>query len=514
MALSKVPKTPHLTRAGNGLAGELWSLRQEASAAISALTDRIFPPTPITDLYVSALNGSDSNTGLSPSSPLASIVAAEALLPSIITTRVRIHIGRAGLGSESYAFPSFRRRELRGDIVLVGDGAGQSGAAGVSVIEVLPSTAAEAPDSGQGSVQVAGTGWTVNAFENKTIEILSGAAAGDRKMINSNTATRIYVDGPFSQPVANGDLFRITGPTAVIGVPDVAVGESILVEGCGTPDTSSTVERLNSSFVLMNIGFTPVSPSGTVGFNMKNSAVCFFGVEISGATTIQIRTDGSSLSIGQNATDATRALGVYGFSDLGAPNSNSWLGWGFGSPGASGASTAQSFSSGNIDGYICTTRGLTCRDGARLVVRGGRIVSKSASPALQVTNLGLVYLLGGATTPIVLEGLSTSVGGICYGYDLAKIAMANVTINGSVAGISGIHAQFGTIVECSGGITGTCGGYGLLAMFGGVIKHSGAFGGLTGTLGTISVDNHTPSAITDLTSSGKEAQGHGQIVRL
>jgi hypothetical protein len=482
----------------------------ELAAEVTVLASVDAPPA--LHLYVSAINGNDLNDGLTPGTALATLTAAEAKLPQT-TGRVVIHVGK-GVGATPYAMPSFRKRVLRGELILIGDGAGQAGADGDAITVLLGPTAAGTPDVSQGSFQIAGSGWTLNQYQGKTIEMLTGAAAGDRRTIRNNSTTRIFPSAAFTAAVVNGDTFRIWEPAIFIGVTDVAnAAETIFVDGNGSPDLVPSSEVLSAAFYVINFRFiTSGAITGNVGFLIKTSAVVFFGVEFNQTQTISMRLDGSSLIMGLNDASDTRSAGVYGMSEFGCLVSTSWLGWGMASIGASAASVQPSVASGNIDGYLVITRGLLIREGAICNFRGGAFISPTAVAALIFTNLGQGFLIApNSNLPILIEG-ATAVSGLTVQYG-SKAALQNVAFTIPTAGASAITATFNGEIELSTGITGSSGGYGVLSYYGSVVTFTTAWV-LTGTFGTGSVDNHSFIDMTLLTTSGDVAIGQGRIVRV
>lgn len=463
-------------------------------------------------LYVSAINGNDLNDGLTSSTALATLTAAEARLPQTIG-QVVIHVGK-GVGATPYAMPSFRKRTLMGELILIGDGAGQLGTDGDSVAVLLDITTATTPDTSLGLYQIAGSGWTLNQYQGKTIEILTGAAAGDRRTIRNNSTTRIYPCAPFTAAVAAGDTFRVWEPTVYVGVTDVAnSAETVFVEGNGTPDKVPTTEVLSSALYVINMRFiTSGSVSGNVGFIIKTSSVVFFGVEFNQAQTISMRLDGASLIMGLNDASDTRSAGVYGMSSFGCTTSTTWLGWGFANIGATGASVQPSVSSGNIDGYIVITRGLIIREGALCNFRGGAFVSPTSAGALVFTNLAQGFVIApNSNLPILIEG-ATTVAGINVQYN-SKAGLQNVAFTTPAAGAAAISATFNGVIELTTGITGSSGGYGVLSYYDSTVSFTTNWA-VSGALGMGSVDNHSYVDMTLLAASGDIAIGLGKIVRV
>src|SRR5690606_13149041 len=154
------------------------------------------------DIYVST-TGSARNDGYSPEKPVATLNHAFSLIPEHVKHRVTIHIA-----SGTYEWTTgLNGKFLNEHIVIVGDGAGQDGDDGFT--ELIAPTAAAASSS---QTVVKSSGLVANAYRGKTIEILTGAAAGDRRTIHSNTATDIVPVRQFTAAVTAGDLYRVIEP--------------------------------------------------------------------------------------------------------------------------------------------------------------------------------------------------------------------------------------------------------------------------------------------------------------
>lgn len=462
-------------------------------------------------IYVSAMNGSDANDGLSPGTALASLVKAETMVPNVVNSDVVIHVGRFDTSTVgSYTMPQFKRRNLRANVFLFCDGAGQPGVSGDAFRQLLVPTVAGALTT---SNSIAGA-FVSGSNQGKTLEILSGAAATFRCTIRNVTSTEIIPVNSIGALVAPGDTFRIIEPVIRIGVVDtLPTGEVVLAEGMGSPDATPTTDILTACFYVVNALFVlSGGASGNVGFCFRDSAVVFFGCEQKDATVLNIRLDSSSLTCGHNGADFSRPAGSYGLAILGVTNILQWRGWGLASVGAAGTHT---FFSGILDGYVVFRRSVIFRDNHTANIRGGSFTTFVGTLTAPVSIFkSLVYLIGpgtGASTAvapqILISGPSTTTAGIDVDF-LGRGSIANCSISVPTAPASCIRSIRRAVCEIAAGgapatgLTGSAGGYALLAQLGGQIWGQQTDGaptglwtnfGMTGGLGYLSVDNHTNS---------------------
>ena len=486
----------------------------------------VIPSATASHWYVSGVNGQDTNDGRSPIRALASLTRLEELLPNEITTTTVVHIGPAGLAGERYVAPSFRARKLSKSLILIGDGALQTGAAGLAYNTLVTATL----QAGTTTTSIVGPGgaesWAVNGFVGKTAYITEGGGVAQPRLISANTASVLTPTYPITG-AASGATLQIFEPSVVLDIPDVAsAGEHTLVRGCGVPSTDASVAVGNSpAFYFINTGLTG-TPTGTYGMAIQGSRVVFVGVEYNGATTMQIRVDGSTLLCGLDAADATVGIDllIEGQQLSISPGLNfSGLGWGFSSVGATSTSSNHSFSGGKIDGFMVSTRGFVFREDNTFYIRGGTcsMPASNARSPLTIRNGARGFLIAQqGALPILISGPSSSgvdIGGISI-LDNSKVGISGVSISVPIAGTSGIWcARGGNAEVASSPIVGTggIGGYGLCVGWGGVATIPTSAGWvLTGTLGELSVDNHSGFPAALLTSSGKMARGPGLIERL
>ncbi len=148
--------------------------------------------------FVSDATGSDLNDG-SIDSPVQTITRVEQLIPDHIKHEINVFVEpHTGAG---YTWPTFQARTFTG---LVG-----------IWVHFTSFTTLVSGDTAQGGsaigTLVSSGGLTPDALEGKTIEILDGSAAGDRRTIAENTATNIIPNTEFTAD-PTGASFRVVEP--------------------------------------------------------------------------------------------------------------------------------------------------------------------------------------------------------------------------------------------------------------------------------------------------------------
>lgn len=180
--------------------GRAWEMVYDGSAwrALNAFGD--------TEVYVNPASGTDSpekgtgpganayRTGQYAVDQLPGGLAGNVLIRPSGTLREHIVIrGKTLLGNYNIT--------IQGEDITVA----VSGAAGA----VSGSNPAGNGDAGYGTLTDAGAAWTVNAWRNKHVEILSGTGAGQIRPIHSNTATQLVIAGRWDTVPDGTSDFRI-----------------------------------------------------------------------------------------------------------------------------------------------------------------------------------------------------------------------------------------------------------------------------------------------------------------
>lgn len=273
-------------------------------------------------LYVDAATGKDSNPGTQ-AAPLATLIEAEARIPDIVSYIVVIHA--APHTGNGYAPPTFKARVLRKNIIVVFD---SGGTLNDGLNELVGATSAAA---GSSQLQVVtGGGLGVDTYRGKTLEVMTGAAAGDRRTIRDHTDTTIIPCVPFTAVVADGDTVRIVEPAS----------------GCGFDLTGMNTWTVHEggadSFVLSNTdGYLPIHPpqGETPALSIINarfywpesrprilspSSLRILGSELDTTETVFNHLGGTNISFGVEFND--RVSSAVELEGLGPKQ---WLGWSY-----------------------------------------------------------------------------------------------------------------------------------------------------------------------------------------
>ncbi len=204
----------------------LWSLLSSRGVDGLSFARTVRPLT----IHVDAQGGNDSNTGTI-ESPLATIGAAERIIPMSIAHEVVVQVSpHPGAG---YAWPTFRARVFTGALA--------------AIYVIFPEVnVIVSGDTAQGGTTieklVTSGGLTPGALDGKTIEILDGDAAGDRRTIRDNGATDIVPCAEFSA-IPTGASYRVFEPDAgnvVITTDFVPMVQGIgIMGGIGPSDSGA-----------------------------------------------------------------------------------------------------------------------------------------------------------------------------------------------------------------------------------------------------------------------------------
>ena len=280
------------------------------------------------DFYVRDDIGDDANPGTL-LLPLKTITEAEQRIPDVVAHPVVIHLGVHPVGG--WLIAGFRERSKRDHIVIIGDGAGTPGIDGFT--EIVGSTAALV---GSDFYNVVGVGFDAaprggfGAYSGYTIEILTGAAAGDRRTIRRNTTTNISPFARFSASISAGDLYRIVTPSIEVN------GHQRKVITNGTGGLNRTSDNVNArdeipypAYVLCNVYINNTYAE----FTNNQDTILFLGVRTAGEFWLigcgsflsGVETYWTGATFGKEAGNEGVPLGKRIFA---TPLKSSWVGWG------------------------------------------------------------------------------------------------------------------------------------------------------------------------------------------
>jgi len=284
------------------------------------------------ELWVRPVDGDDSNSGTSSSTPLATIQAAINKIPPIVLHKVVIHVGMH-TGSAHAAW-LLGPRQLRANIWILFDGGGTVGDDGFT--ELLAAEQLSSVPT-QGHVQFLQLN-TIHEYRGKTLEIVDGSGAGDRRTIQDsepsggiNQWLEVYTCADLSSGVAPGDIARIVEPKAAMYLPPALNGRAneyrAIVTGCGNGGSDYYSQDYSGKVFVVNAKIKP-DPSLAVGaVACLDSTVVFLGCELDPLTLIATSNSSRMMyGIEDGAYDYWVPSAVD--DGVGAVQRSSWYGWG------------------------------------------------------------------------------------------------------------------------------------------------------------------------------------------
>ncbi len=255
-----------------------------------ALSIGEFETTGRLDLYVDS-PGNDSNACTGPgASACASIAGACSKIPKVVRDPVFVNIDGGnwfGAHCVGYDFSQPHSVDAGAYIYFKGEAlqfanTGDGGTLGV--VGMANSCTGSSGTYGFGTITEkndGGTGWTTDALKTYWVEILTGTAAGTRRLIMSNTASTITTDGTITA-CANGDTFAIrdfatrvtAGPMLPAGAGGVAAALPTLMlvgaTGSGNRIWGTSSTNNGGNFFFEDIDFQ--APSNGVAFSVMGPA--------------------------------------------------------------------------------------------------------------------------------------------------------------------------------------------------------------------------------------------------
>jgi len=184
-----------------------------ADIATLEATVALIATTATMHFYADGTTGDDANSGLTALLPKKTLSAVFALIPKLVRHNVCVHLsGTFQLGADwggyYYEYLLLTHHVDDGVMILI------DGGADYAVVADNGGSAWAADIASTTAVGLTTAGWTVNAYRGYMVEITTGVAAGQTRMIQSNTATTITPCRNFdgTLPPAAGDGFRIVRP--------------------------------------------------------------------------------------------------------------------------------------------------------------------------------------------------------------------------------------------------------------------------------------------------------------
>lgn len=321
-------------------------------------------PQPVQHVYVTA-TGSDTAAG-TVAAPLRTLAGAWALLPAVQAAHVVVHLGS---GSHEWTDPPALVQRAY-SILVIGDGAGQPGDDGFEVL----ATGTVAPAGSTLTSISTVDALTPGGFTGCTIEMLTGAAAGNRRGIADNGATSVRLAAALTAPgnvtATPGDTFRIVRSSVVIERPTVRT--SIWIPSAVRVSFASLA--LNAACVVWADGCG------------------WWGVELrAGNLTLQT---GVRLAAGSQIIDSTALL----VDALGLVPSR-WQGWGLLCRSTWGYGAPNSATEDALTGYVCLADFILVAPGN---ISGGRAGGVNLAGTVRLRFAG-TFLLSGSGRPISMQ---------------------------------------------------------------------------------------------------------------
>lgn len=244
-----------------------------------------FTQAPI-ELWVRDVGGNDGNVG-SEAFPLKTLPAALAKIPAYVSHTVLIHCGdHSGTG---YPFPIFPTKVQApgAHIGFVGDGAG----VGDGFADTGGGTLGVDTASTDVSILVDGSPLGgVDTEAGNVIEMLTGANAGQRRIIMENTAGEIIPSFHFNATPLDTDTFRIVRPTVKLDFDSLSGSDQQALrmvqnnavlffaqfDGRGTLPVSAVIRSCTARFYGIEGNWGNRAPAG---FSGDGECECTFGTD-------------------------------------------------------------------------------------------------------------------------------------------------------------------------------------------------------------------------------------------
>jgi hypothetical protein len=472
-------------------------------------------------IYVDGTNGDDANDG-SISSPLKTVAGVRAHLPFFAKFTIYVHFASGLYDWDATLGPM----QLGARVYLIGDGAGVPGDDGF--VTLLGSTAMAA---GSTNKSVAGAGWSVNAYHGKTLEVLSGAAQGDRRSIRNNTASVIVPSSALSAPPATDDTFQIVEPGVRFKVPAGLSGTTTpvitAIMGVGGGGARPVQQRNITgapALYLVNVALEVSTPLSFSIWEILSSNVVFLGVEMRrsvSALGVFASDYQSGIMAGYDALAESTSKVIGPYVDGLASSVTSWRGWGLTNP----LSTSQCLlQPARFTGVMCGQNNIAI--GGEWWLIGGSFICNANGLSTLVArggaHVGLGEYLGSISVPFYIANASSTDAKVSAlkVQDLASANLFNALIektnvgtgiqavgtgdhDSAAPGTIGIDGATGLVTVT--GITGTnAPSYGLAVRGGGRINFISGYLTMSGwTVGTQAAAfsqrlNQTPDMAQDL----------------
>jgi hypothetical protein len=399
-------------------------------------------------LYADGTSGSDANDGLTVGTPKKTLAAVVALIPDHVTHNVLVHLIGEFVITSAVSIDSFQQARANAKIIFLGKydtwtdvGGGTKTATGSSV----------------SSLVVAGAGWVANAYAGYMVKVLTGAAAGQVRMVQLNTADTITPMKNFSVDPGVGATFDIVRPATTITAAS-SLSLQVFRNGCQIDFSSLSFTNKAWLYLLANRNYiyvracvfdTTATNAILVGSSPGPFALNMNALDDSGAASTAVVAGVGLTNTGKLFANSSQIAGMQCVARSIIDIQNSMLasgGLSFGSAFLAGIRAENISLQGSIDSFML-------------------LDSASGYAVTYVTNpSGVGLLLRGC--PLVSLG-DVSIGACSsHGVEVVgsflKLSMSGATTGTGNAG-AGVYAHSGSVVHIKDGtpptITGAVGDF-------------------------------------------------------
>jgi hypothetical protein len=162
-------------------------------------------------------SGDDADDGLTEETAKATPDAVWALVPYLVLHNTTIHSRGVFVDKEL----RFSNRFIGNGVKLVVDGGDE-----FAVVDDNSGANYTADINSTSSIGLTTAGWTVDEFQGKMVEVLTGPAAGNVRSIQSNTADTLVPCRNFSADPGAGATFRVVRPATTIQIDGTYVTQN------------------------------------------------------------------------------------------------------------------------------------------------------------------------------------------------------------------------------------------------------------------------------------------------
>jgi len=391
------------------------------------------PPAPV-DIYVRAA-GDDSNPGTE-LLPLATLGAAVTLIPFEVSAQYRVH-----LRAETYPLPG---GDGIGQLFLgprVFDGGSITFFADESWDPTVYTNVLTAVAGGGTTAEViVAAGLVVNAYQGLSVRFTSGAASGQYRRINSNSAVAVNVNAAFAPAPAAGDTYEIFSLVTKLAAPALSDNDGYtIVNGCFATPPVFPVDLLERSGVIWR---GVIFDGASTTFKFSESTLFYDGCDVI-ADIAMVHTLCAVLS--GFGVDALRGWGLraVGNAYVGLQQASAFRGAYHGTEGFTVANSDVQWTSGHIGRLLnCLFAGATVFVGTDFVSPVVPVVDPGGgSIAIDVVSAGVVLELFEANVQGGGAGIRMSAG---------STLMLHAAVTGaSTAGLA-LQVQGGSRAVCIG----------------------------------------------------------------